>query len=361
VFREASKTSIEDDPAPLLLQEFGEACCREVPRRVFEADPLGSVRGTLLAWILVRYLARLGNLRDGDAALASEIIEETSRYLRSEIARVAFLALSGLEPDSERLETGQVCVRELTPDEIGRLSDPYPNAVELMDPPYRMPELGWDTAAVEARVRSAGSNDAELTVAKLLLGFQLLGFSPHTTKWIEQWTEPSPSRHYSARPAFLPETGESKTVTIDDFRKAHAISQLIPDEAITRPRNTRDVALHRFSRGCSRSSHEDSHIDFVIALESILLTGQKSELSFRFRMFGAHFLTAPNESRREVSEELKKIYDLRSDLVHGSKFPKHETIVAVAPRLRELTARALVKCLTHKWPTEHDGIAALLG
>ncbi|MCW3101228.1 MAG: hypothetical protein JWL77_6846 [Chthonomonadaceae bacterium] len=112
-------------------------------------------------------------------------------------------------------------------------------------------------------------------------------------------------------------------------------------------RTRQEVVLHRLLRGCG--SQAPAFLDLAIALEAALLEGTRSELAYRFRLYGALFLTAERNSEA-TAEELKEIYEVRSRLVHGTPVP--------APRLRaaEATARTLATAVARKavengWPT----------
>ncbi len=63
---------------------------------------------------------------------------------------------------------------------------------------------------------------------------------------------------------------------------------------------------------------EEAFLLFTVALESLLLDIQeKQQLRYRFAVGGAHLLGSGLESKREMSTALKKLYDLRSAIVHS--------------------------------------------
>ncbi len=93
-----------------------------------------------------------------------------------------------------------------------------------------------------------------------------------------------------------------------------------------------EVAIDRFLIGATSGAHHpnkvnqpnwDKIVDYVIALESILLTtfGSSSsnhELSYRFRLNGSSLLYAAiRNDRRRTFCAFKHLYDLRSKVVHG--------------------------------------------
>lgn len=87
-------------------------------------------------------------------------------------------------------------------------------------------------------------------------------------------------------------------------------------------------ALSRFVMARERSSDEDRIVDFVISLESILLTEKKSammnELSYRFSLNGSSLIhnILPNVDRKEIFRRMKGIYNIRSKIVHGESLEK---------------------------------------
>jgi Apea-like HEPN len=82
-------------------------------------------------------------------------------------------------------------------------------------------------------------------------------------------------------------------------------------------------ALHRFILGRQRSDLHDRVVDYVIALESILLTQDGNaitqELTYRFAINGAILLwkAKAKESKNELFLKLKGAYKIRSIIVHG--------------------------------------------
>ena len=83
------------------------------------------------------------------------------------------------------------------------------------------------------------------------------------------------------------------------------------------------IAITRLLRAVSevKPRPEDTLIDAVIVWENIF--GAPQESTMRITMAMARVLAATEEERRERWEEFKKIYTLRSDIVHGNeKFRK---------------------------------------
>ncbi len=92
--------------------------------------------------------------------------------------------------------------------------------------------------------------------------------------------------------------------------------KLIKDDDINN-----NISLSRFAMANERAQSSDIIIDSVIALENLLLVGEKQENRFKFAIRGA-WLLEPGDIRKreEVFDKLKSLYDRRSDLVHGSRW-----------------------------------------
>ena len=56
----------------------------------------------------------------------------------------------------------------------------------------------------------------------------------------------------------------------------------------------------------------------MISLENLLLGSKKdSEIGYRFRVRGAHLLGSNLEQRKQIQNQLKSLYGLRSKIVHS--------------------------------------------
>lgn len=90
------------------------------------------------------------------------------------------------------------------------------------------------------------------------------------------------------------------------------------------------TALRRFNLGCERPIFEDRLIDFVIALEALLLDSQ-GELSYRIALRGAALLGDAPTEREDYFIRLRKLYELRSRIVHG------DPVESVLKKISDLT------------------------
>src|SRR5262249_29386363 len=97
----------------------------------------------------------------------------------------------------------------------------------------------------------------------------------------------------------------------------------------------------------AREEFEDIDIvNALTALEALLLNDSKTELTYRLSMRVAHLLGVDAASRREIFEDMKDFYDVRSAVVHGSKIkPKHQTRMEQSEMLREIVRKTLLAVL----------------
>lgn len=79
------------------------------------------------------------------------------------------------------------------------------------------------------------------------------------------------------------------------------------------------VAIDRWRASMEPKQFVDRVIDLGIALESLYVRGEGNEISYRLSLRGAWHLGGSVEERREIFEQLKGIYGLRSDAVHEGK------------------------------------------
>ena len=94
-----------------------------------------------------------------------------------------------------------------------------------------------------------------------------------------------------------------------DLADIVVVADLITDASVDTPVQAPDVALHRFSLGSGRTVATDALIDFVVALEGLLLpsTGDNRELRYRFSLNGAVFLGTNGQERHKVCVQLREL------------------------------------------------------
>ena len=119
---------------------------------------------------------------------------------------------------------------------------------------------------------------------------------------------------------------QSATVGADALRDVVATIRILARFSMRQPQSPKDLALHRFAAGIARQNDADAVLDFVIALEALLLPydldARHGDLSYRFRVHGAMFIAiTPEIQPREIFRQLRNLYEMRSRLVHGWQVP----------------------------------------
>ena len=155
-------------------------------------------------------------------------------------------------------------------------------------------------------------------------------------------------------------------MTAEGFATACRTAELLATFSLEDPQQTAELALRRFRLGCGRDDPRDAVIDFVIALEGLLLpyddSTRRTEMGYRFRMHGAHFIASNPLERPALHCQLRDLYDIRSRLVHGGgRHPTHADLVEAARKARGLAARGLLKAVSEGFPNAEYFRRALLG
>ena len=80
------------------------------------------------------------------------------------------------------------------------------------------------------------------------------------------------------------------------------------------------LLLRQFNRSCQRERDEDRILDYVICLESALLSGVNNELSYRLALRAAKLLRS-RRNPKEVFGYMQCLYNVRSKIAHGNHSP----------------------------------------
>jgi hypothetical protein len=163
--------------------------------------------------------------------------------------------------------------------------------------------------------------------------------------------------------SLLPVAGTTRVpLSKDQFAAVCVTLEKLTKYRIDSPENAAELALRRFSLGCSRQDPADALVDFVIALEALLLPGSsRSEMAFRFRMHGAHYMSTLPGERATIERQLNELYDVRSRLVHGGTPPTPENVNSAVQQARSLAAKGLLRAVDDVFPDDVFFRRALLG
>lgn len=110
------------------------------------------------------------------------------------------------------------------------------------------------------------------------------------------------------------------------------------------------IAVRRFSQAMTRSSLDDKLIDLMICAEAIFLRVDKNELRNQLAYKAALLLGKNSVHQKEIFKFFKDAYDIRSQVVHGSKsFMQNdndtEKLNSIITKLAEHLQNAILKML----------------
>lgn len=386
---ELTRATLKHFPVSSLL--FHMAGYQEVRTRLASPDnlpdlPLGLVDGydaiaqsdrywaLLLVWAcLEEYLASVADLAVSNEPLAINLVDELLEYARSPSVRYQCLVpVVGIEV-GQPVVSARISVRESDPQDeapltppgtIRRLSDqpsPFPLAEPL--PPW----------IIEVSEDVAKGHDHSLvrTMEDLLLSFQLAGYpvasrdgSGAVVPKVRWLPVECATPHFDAVMDYaLPHNRSVDDVGLQHVLDVHRRIQQ-HDETTT----LRDFALGRFVSGLRRQTAADTLVDYVNALECVLLPGgNPSELRFRFAANGAAFTRLPGPERLARYQKLRDLYDARSSAVHRPKSRSAKSIdevtwtrIAMHDDIWDMTRDILQEAVMRgAWPEEQDFVKML--
>lgn len=108
--------------------------------------------------------------------------------------------------------------------------------------------------------------------------------------------------------------------------------------------------LQRFNTTYSRHAEDDKLVDCWVGLESLLLPDGSTELRYRIALRAAVLLEEAVDERHALQGRILKLYDHRSEVVHGDK-------VADPTKVSETTSilkRLLLLVIENRIPTKDD-------
>jgi hypothetical protein len=114
--------------------------------------------------------------------------------------------------------------------------------------------------------------------------------------------------------------------------------QRFPGEFTALQRATKDkryaLALRRFNAALLRADPGDQVVDYAVGLEALFSPASNQELRFRISARVAVFLEAPGSQRLQIFTDVKKLYDARSAVAHGSTDSESKAVES-APRAHD--------------------------
>lgn len=192
-----------------------------------------------------------------------------------------------------------------------------------------------------------------LYMALLLHGFDLAGTGVMATYIVPEWW----SGGMSMRPFTMRSNVDgSRKLERHHMEAASVTAARLDHFRIDAPERPSEVALQRFMLGCGRQDAIEAILDFVIALEALLLPydrdSRNADMSYRFRVHGAHYIaTSPlGVERRSIFGQLRRLYDVRSRIVHGDNYPDSNEAIGFRAEARQLAGRGLLRAVSEGFP-----------
>ncbi|WP_455354649.1 hypothetical protein [Streptomyces sp. SYSU K217416] len=340
----------------------------EAARR--DEEPVRWVREVVLLPALLEHMQALPQVDQAEPQHAKWFANEVVQVATTETASYrASVPLSGVDiqtPDGAPIQWENVIIRHLSDleqgghfDEVG--TRPSSLMALLNAPPLVVLECIEEYPRNEQMPLTLPRRVRSMMAALQLYGFELAGHSARI-EGVPKWLS-----FGAGLPSLgLPGTPQSwKVLTPEVFTGVAATAMCLERWNIDQPKSTHDLTLHRFCSGVARTNDTDAVLDFTIALESLLLpydaNARHSELSYRFRLHGAYYLTDQAGERQEMSKKLNSLYTMRSRLVHGGKYPTPEEISTTRKAARELAQRGLMQAVHGGFPTAEDFTRMALG
>lgn len=322
----------------------------------------------LLLPALYEHLVALSSL---DVAFA-----ENGRGFAADVLRVAMaddltyrvtVPLAGLDVRGQSgitLTSDGTSIRQLSGDERGNLLADWGIGSAGAGAFIALPLVGMELSVSTPRDKQ--NPDVRETIAKWLCAMQLNGYYP---SGYAARLQPDPSWVMPismSTPLTLPyQPRKWSSLSLAAFERIRTTVVQLGRYNISEPKSARELALHRFYLGNARSNTVDAVLDFVIALESLLLPydedARHAELGYRFRLHGARYIARTRSERREISRQLAALYGLRSRLVHGSGYPTQPEIEAGRASAEEFARRGLLRALSEGFPTDASFRDLILG
>jgi hypothetical protein len=333
----------------------------------FSTDPGGWTTRCIILPALEDNLKRMPSLQRIDSASTESYANEVAQVAHDARWRYREIAfVSGVDFDSptcQNFKEGHVVLRRISEEEqVQWLEDSgFRRSMGEIDPPL----LALEVLATSPR----GATDpkwphsaAEIMAALELAGCRI-GGQVATTYITPKWIAPVISPVKLTLPGST--GGRITKFSEGDFKATLNTMAALKKYSVEQPRSVTDLALHRFVSGCARPVPADAIIDFTIALESLLLPYDEAtrhgDLGYRFRMHGAYYLSEEPEDRKKTFKELRRIYDMRSRLVHGSRYPPENEIIEICEIAYEVAQRGLKSAVLQGFPTADIFNSMILG
>jgi hypothetical protein len=323
-------------------------------------DDLDMVMRSAVLRPMDAYVLALPSASVGDASLAHKIATEVIRIMSTgTLTARRSIALAGIETVSDEIAVVGARIRRLSSAEMGELADFGGPKTSPIGGLRGMPRDVIATHVMEVDTPTDKPNwIGELPIPSLYLALLLHGFDLASTGVMATYIVPDwwPGGT-SMRPFTMRSHVEgSRSLEQHHLEASSATAARLDRFRVDTPERPAEVALQRFMLGCGRQDAIEAILDFVIALEALLLPydrdSRNADMSYRFRVHGAHYLaTSPlGSERRSVFGQLRRLYDVRSRIVHGDNYPDPSEAIGFRMEARQLASRGLLRAVSDGFP-----------
>jgi hypothetical protein len=309
----------------------------------------------------MRYMTLLKRLNKAEPRLVERLIVELDDLCDSKrISRADQLAIVGVKP-ARQLNHRGVSIRPLSPVERGVVLEDRNNvpAQQHLEtdfiPPHRF-EILLPSALIQISTTRLSTENPSLSTLpnRIALALFLSGYEFSSSGILLSFDQP---RWVSAGFSQSPFPASEKAGIVDQritqkkFEAVIDLAHRIPIFSGTEG-NAREIALFRVLRGCGMHWQESGFLDFAIALEAALLGKSTTELSYKFSLYGALFLSEERDPE-ETFEALRLVYKLRSDLVHGGRIRVEDLNIATQ-KAGEIAKAVVRRAIKTGWPKQAE-------
>jgi len=130
------------------------------------------------------------------------------------------------------------------------------------------------------------------------------------------------------------------------FSDVNIINEIIKELHNSRKEGKQDTLFEALSRFHSayHGNPNDRLIDQMIAFESLYI-GDDKELGYKLALRTAFLLTTDEDDRKVILNDMKKAYELRGHIVHGSKKVDTSKLEEIFPKTEEYLRQSIRKFL----------------
>ena len=150
--------------------------------------------------------------------------------------------------------------------------------------------------------------------------------------WADSWQAHLPHVDVvttRAYPDHFEKHGWLETPPTIDENTCKSVAEIF-NALINAPDNRLVLAARRLNAAVLRTSEEDSILDVTMGLEMLLTSDTRTEITYKLAMRAAALSTIEKFEEfapKDVLKYCKKIYDYRSEVIHGSKKAKKKRII----------------------------------